>query len=56
VPNDERLFNVFGRGQDFPVARKAEDTLMSVWHWELLRGREFWSESLDKLADILDRV
>jgi dTDP-4-amino-4,6-dideoxygalactose transaminase len=56
VPNDERLFNVFGRGQDFPVARTAEDTLMSVWHWELLRGREFWSESLDKLADILDRV
>jgi dTDP-4-amino-4,6-dideoxygalactose transaminase len=56
VPNDERLFNVFGKGQDFPAARKVETSLMSTYHWELLRGKEFWSQSVDKLKKILGKA
>jgi len=53
VTNDERLFRMFGTGENFPVSQNAETSLMTAYHWELLRGKEFWTSAMGELAKLV---
>ncbi|MHC4212547.1 MAG: DegT/DnrJ/EryC1/StrS family aminotransferase [Planctomycetota bacterium] len=53
VPNDTQLFHMYAKDKVFPVAETAEESLVSIWSWELLRGDEYWKEAVSKLRDVL---
>ena len=53
VPNDTLLFHMYAKDKVFPVAETAEESLVSIWSWELLRGNEYWKEAVSKLRDVL---
>ena len=54
VTHDELLFNRYASSQEFPRAEAADGSVVSCFHWDLLRGQEYWKEAVARLAGILE--
>jgi 3-amino-5-hydroxybenzoate synthase len=52
VPNEARLMGRFTAGE-FPQAQMAEQRMVSLFHWHLLRGAEYWDGAILRLRRIL---
>ena len=53
VSNETQLFHMYAKDKVFPIAETAEESLVSIWSWDLLRGKEYWKEAVIKLQDVL---
>ncbi|MEK6823323.1 MAG: aminotransferase class I/II-fold pyridoxal phosphate-dependent enzyme [Nanoarchaeota archaeon] len=49
VTNDERLFRKYSAKRAFPMAKRAEDEIVGIWHWDVMKGVEYWSKALEYL-------
>ncbi len=49
IANDERLFRRYATETMFPMAKRAEDEIVAVWHWDVMRGIDYWGKALESL-------
>lgn len=53
VSNDVSLFRAYAAEGEFPAARAAEASVLSIHHPELLRDHEYWADRLNRLRELL---
>ena len=54
IKDTPQLFHAYGDDRDdYPAARHAQESILSIHHTDILRGADYWKEAVGKLRQIL---